>query len=78
MANKLLDGIEKSKSRELPKLLNALSIWHVGNRTATLLVKHFGSLDRLRQATESEIAEIDEVGPIIAKSAFEFIQKEKD
>ena len=77
-ANKLLDGIEKSKLRELPKLLNALSIRHVGNRTATLLVKHFGSLDRLRQATESEIAEIDEVGPIIAKSVFEFFQKEKD
>ena len=77
-AQKLLDGIEKSKSRELPKFLNALCIRHVGNRTATLLAKHFGSLDRLRQASEAEISEIDEVGPIIAKSVFDFFQNEKE
>ena len=77
-AKKLLDGIEKSKSKELPKLLNALCIRHVGNRTATLLAKHFGSLDRLRQASEAEIAEIDEVGPVIAKSVFEFFQNERE
>jgi DNA ligase (NAD+) len=77
-AKKLLDGIEKSKSRELPKLLNALCIRHVGNRTAALLAKHFGCLDRLQQATETEISEIDEVGPIMAKSVFEFFQNEKE
>ena len=77
-AKNLLAGIEKSKLRELPKLLNALSIRHVGNRTATLLAKHFGGFDRLRAATEAEIAEIDEVGPIIAKSVFEFFHKEKE
>jgi len=77
-AKNLLDGIEKSKTRELPKFLNALCIRHVGNRTATLLAKHFGSLDRLRQASETEISAIDEVGPIIAKSVFEFFHNEKE
>ena len=77
-AKNLLDSIEKSKSRELPKLLNALCIRHVGSRTASQLAKHFGSLDQLRQASEAEIAEIDEVGPIIAKSVFDFFQTEKE
>jgi DNA ligase (NAD+) len=77
-AQKLLDGIEKSKSCELPKFLNALCIRHVGNRTATLLAKHFGSLDRLRQASETELSEIDEVGPAIAKSVVDFFQREKE
>jgi DNA ligase (NAD+) len=77
-AKKLLDGIEKSKSRELPKFLNALCIRHVGVRTATLLAKHFGSLDRLRSASEVEISEIDEVGPIIAKSVYNFFQEEDE
>jgi DNA ligase (NAD+) len=77
-AQKLLDGIEKSKSCELPKFLNALCIRHVGNRTATLLAKHFGSLDRLRQASEAVLSEIDEVGPIIAKSVCDFFQNEKE
>ncbi|MCL2006096.1 MAG: NAD-dependent DNA ligase LigA [Planctomycetaceae bacterium] len=77
-AGNLLESIEQSKNRELSKLLNALSIRHVGNRTATLLAEHFGSLDRLRRAAEIEIAEVDEVGPAIAKSVFEFFQREKE
>jgi DNA ligase (NAD+) len=77
-AKKLLDGIEQSKSQDLGRFLNALCIRHVGNSTAKLLAKHFGSLDRLREATEAEMSEIDEVGPIIAKSICEFFNKEKD
>ena len=77
-AQKLMDAIEQSKSRDLGRRLNALCIRHVGNRTATLLAKHFGSLDRLRSATEAEIGEIDEIGPIIAKSVYEFFNKEKE
>jgi len=78
-AKKLLEGIERSKSRDLGKFLNALCIRHVGNSTAKLLAKHFsGSLDRLRAASEAELSEIDEVGPIMAKSIFEFFQNEKE
>ena len=77
-AKKLLTGIEQSKSRDLGRFLNALCIRHVGNSTAKLLAKHFGSFDRLRQASETELAEIDEVGPIMAKSIFVFFNKEKE
>ncbi len=71
-AQKLLDGIKRSKSRDWGKLLNALSIRHVGNRTASILAKHFGNLENLQTATKDELAEVDEIGPIIAESVFEF------
>jgi len=77
-AQKLIGAIKQSKSKDLSRLLNALCIRHVGNRTATLLAKHFGSLDRLRQATEAEISAIDEIGPIMAKSICEFFSREKE
>ncbi|MCL2710970.1 MAG: NAD-dependent DNA ligase LigA [Planctomycetaceae bacterium] len=76
-AQKLLNAIEQSKNRDLWRFLNALCIRHVGNSTAKLLAQHFGSLDRLRQATEAELSTIDEIGPIMAKSIFEFFNKEQ-
>ena len=77
-AKNLFDAIEKSKSRDLSRFLNALCIRHVGSSTAKLLAKHFGSLDRLRSATEAEIGEIAEIGPIMAKSICDFFNKEKE
>lgn len=76
-AQKLLDGIEKSKNRDLGKILNALSIRHVGNRTAGILAKHFGSIEKLDNATVEELSEIDEIGPIIAESVFEFFHNDE-
>ncbi len=73
-AEKLLDNIERSKGREFSKLLSALSIRHVGNRTASILAKHFGNLENLQAATEEELASVAEIGPIIAKSVFGFLQ----
>ena len=77
-AQKLIDAIERSKSKDLGRFINALCIRHVGNSTAKLLAKHFGSLDRLRQASEAELSEIAEIGPIMAKSIFDFFDKEKE
>ncbi len=75
-AQKLIDGVETSKSRELSKLLNALSIRHVGQRTATILAKRFGSLPRLREATVDELSDVDEIGPIIAQSVYQYFRSE--
>ncbi|GHT10709.1 DNA ligase [Planctomycetales bacterium] len=72
----LLQEIEASKTQDLSKLLNALSIRHVGPRTATILAKHFGSLKRLRHATEEELNGVSEIGGIIAKSIAAFFQSE--
>lgn len=72
--NNLLSAIEKSKQKPLSKLLYALGIRHVGEKAAELLAEHFGSLDNIMQATESELQRISEVGPVMAKSIKEFFE----
>ena len=72
----LLDGIEASKSRGLGRLLNALSIRHVGARVALVLAEKFGSIDALLAATVEQLSETNEIGPIIAQSVFDFLHGE--
>lgn len=67
-ASNLMAQIEASKSRELPQLLYALGIRHVGERTAGLLARNFRSLDRLSRATVEEIDDIHEIGLTVAES----------
>ena len=54
-AENLLAGIEASKGRGLARLLNALSIRHVGQRVGKLLAEHFGSIDALQAASEETV-----------------------
>ena len=72
-ADNLLEGIEASKNRGLARLLNALSIRHVGARVATVLAERFGSIDALMDAAEEELSEVNEIGPIIAQSIYSFL-----
>jgi DNA ligase (NAD+) len=72
----LLKGIEESKTRPLWRLLTALSIPHVGSRTAQILADHFGTLDALRSASVEELAEVHEIGPVIAESVHRFFQSD--
>src|SRR4030095_7066811 len=58
----LLDQIAASKSRELASLIYALGLRHVGERTAGILARHFGSLEALSKATAEELDEIPEIG----------------
>jgi DNA ligase (NAD+) len=76
LIDNLLQEIEKSRQQDLGKFINALSIRHVGNRTANVLAKHFESLDNIRKATEEELSGIDEIGPISAGSITEFFRSE--
>ena len=75
-SEKLLAGIEASKDRGLARLLNALSIRHVGTTVARVLAESFGSMDALRGATAEQLGEINEIGPIIAASVHEFLAGE--
>jgi DNA ligase (NAD+) len=75
-AQKLLTNIADSKTRGLARLLNALSIRHVGARVATTIAEHFGSMDALSAASEEDLANVDEVGPVIAQSVFRFLHSE--
>jgi DNA ligase (NAD+) len=73
-ARQLLEAIDASKRQPLSTLLFALGIRHVGAQGAKLLARHFGSMDRLKQATEDEIAAIRGVGPAIAAAVVGFFR----
>lgn len=75
-AENLLQGIEASKQRDLARLLNALSIRHVGARVATVLASHFGSMENLQRATLEQLGEVPEIGPAIAGSVYDFLHSE--
>jgi len=71
-AQNVIDGIEKSKSRTLGRLISALGIRHVGSQNSEILAEHFGSIDSLKKATIEELSEIDQIGPVLAKSIYEY------
>jgi DNA ligase (NAD+) len=73
----LLQGIEQSKGRGLSRVLNAITIRHVGQRVASVLARRFGTASSLMQATEEELSQTSEIGPIIAKSIYEFCRSEE-
>lgn len=72
----LLSGIEASKTRPLFRLLTALNIRHVGITTARALSDHFRSLDAIRTKTEAELAQVADIGPIVAKAIAAFFGSE--
>lgn len=71
-ASNLISAIEKSKTRELYRLVYALGIRHIGQKAAKLLCEKFLSLENILAASPEEIGEIDGYGEIMAKSAFEY------
>ena len=68
----LLKGIADSKDRPLWRLLTALNLRHVGVRTAQQLAERFGAMPAIATASEAELAHVDEVGDVIAKSVRAF------
>lgn len=71
-AQNLLANIEASKKTTLARFLYALGIRHVGETTAKDLAKHFGALDRVLDASEPQLLEVNDVGPIVAQSIHTF------
>src|SRR6185503_14699269 len=67
-ASNLLAQIEASKTCDLASLIYALAIRHVGERTAGILARHFGSLARLSEASVEELDDIHEIGLTVAQS----------
>ncbi|HMH43536.1 MAG TPA: NAD-dependent DNA ligase LigA, partial [Pyrinomonadaceae bacterium] len=67
-ASNVLAQIEESKTRDLWHLIYGLGIRHVGERTAGILARHFGSLERLAAASVEELDEIHEIGLTMAES----------
>ncbi len=71
-AANLVRAIAASRTRGLARLLNALGIRLVGERVAQLLASRFGSLEKIAQAPEAELAEVHGVGEAIARSVRAF------
>ncbi|MBK1682064.1 NAD-dependent DNA ligase LigA [Rhodoferax fermentans] len=67
-AQNLLDALQKSKQTTLPRFLFGLGIRHVGEATAKELARHFGQLDAIIAASEEQLLEVADVGPIVAQS----------
>jgi DNA ligase (NAD+) len=74
-AQNLLDEIAASKNNSLARLIYALSMRFVGERTGQLLAEHFASLPKLAEATAEELEEVPEVGPKVAQSIADFFSE---
>ncbi len=77
-AGNLLDAIARSRERGLARLLFGLGIRHVGERAAALLAAHYGTFDALAKTSAEELAEIRDVGPVIAESVSQFCAYEEN
>ena len=67
-ASKLYQAIQASKENSAEKLLFGLGIRHVGSKASQLLLQHFHSIENLAQADPEEVASIESLGVVIAKS----------
>lgn len=73
-AMNIYTSIQESKNRPLNRLLTALGIRHVGKETADILAGEFPSLDLLKNASLEELANIEGIGEIIAKSIYDYFR----
>jgi len=75
-SDNLLKGIEKSKTRPLSRVLYGLGIRHVGEKAALVLAEKYETLEALSLATEAQLREIHEVGPVLAQSIVGYFKLE--
>ncbi|WP_417547994.1 NAD-dependent DNA ligase LigA [Marinobacter segnicrescens] len=74
-ADNLLKAIDDSREPELWRFLYALGIREVGEATAKALAMHFGTLERITEASEEELQEVPDVGPIVAGHIYSFFRQ---
>ncbi len=77
-AANLLEGIDKSKKTTLPRFIFALGIRNVGEATAKDLARHFGKLDALMEADDTQLQEAPDVGPVVAQSIAHFFREPRN
>lgn len=76
--DKLLAIIEESKNNDASKLLTGLGIPNVGKNTAKTLMKYFGNINELRNASVEALTQVEDVGEISANAIHEYFQKEEN
>ncbi len=75
-ANNLLKAIEKSKNAGLDRVIFALGIRNIGSKAGKILAEKFGDIDNLSNATEEQLTQIGDIGPIMAKSIVNFFSSD--
>jgi DNA ligase (NAD+) len=74
-AANLVAGLQKSRQATLPRFLYALGIRQIGETTAKDLARHFGSLDRIMDASIEQLLQVPDVGPVVAQSIRTFFDQ---
>jgi len=77
-AKNLIGAIDKSRNVTLAKFIGALGILHVGEETAVDLANHFGSVKKIDSASLEEINSIANIGPVVAKSVYDWFGNGKN
>ncbi len=77
-ASNVVRNIERSKQNPLPRVINALGIRFVGERTAMFLAEEFGDLDKIASAQIDELQKAEEVGPKVAESIYQFFREPRN
>jgi DNA ligase (NAD+) len=77
-ASNVIESIEKSKTRPLWRLITALGINLIGAQSAQILADNFSSLDALMKADLQQLETIDQVGPKMAESVYNYFREEKN
>jgi len=77
-ADNVIKAIEASKRQPLWRLIAALGIHHIGGQSAQILAENFGSLDALIAAEQAALESIDQIGPTMAKSVYEYFRDKKN
>jgi DNA ligase (NAD+) len=73
-AANVIEAIESSKRQPLWRLIAALGIRHIGGQSAQILTGHFGSLEKLMSAGQETLADIDQIGPTMAESVYDYFR----
>jgi len=76
-ARNLINSIEKSKSNSLDKLLFGLGMRHIGKKAAKILSENFDDIYELQKASYDDILSLEEFGPKMAESVWQFMRREK-
>jgi len=77
-AQNLVEAIEEKKEIDLARFIYALGIRNVGEQTAFDLANHYTNLEKLERASKEELEEIEDVGPVVAKSIFDWFVSKKE
>ena len=77
-AANVIRNIDKSRANPLPRVITALGIRFVGERTAVFLAEAFGSLDAIEHASMEDLQQAEEVGPKVAEAIMQFFSEPRN